>query len=87
MVVSMSTREADMAVLTTLCETLDERIDRLLGSHGEAWPPLNSTTTHAVIEELIARVNGLEEALHAVALELESVAPEGARGGAPTADE
>ena len=76
-----------MAVLTTPCETLDERIDRLLGSRGEAWPPLHSATTHAAIAELIARVNGLEEALHAVALELESVAPEGARSDAPTAGE
>lgn len=65
-----------MAALVTPCETLCERVDRLVGSHSDSWPPLHSTTTHAAITELIARVNGLEEAIHAMALEIQALTDE-----------
>ena len=57
--------------MTTLVETLDERVERLVCSHGDSWPPLHSTTMHETIAELIARSDGLEKAIHAMALEIQ----------------
>ena len=65
-----------MTALVTPRETLDERVDRLVCSYSDSWPPLHSTTTHAAIAELIGRVVGLEEALHAMALEVERLESE-----------
>ena len=63
-----------MSTLTSPAESIDERVDRLLSSHSERWPPLHSTATPVAIGEIIGRVAGLEEAMHEIALELEKLA-------------
>jgi hypothetical protein len=52
-------------------ETIHEQVVRLVGLHSEAWPPLHSATVRATLSEVVARVVGLEEALRAIALEVE----------------
>jgi hypothetical protein len=73
---SVSGRETMMSTLTSHSETIDERVDRLVQSHSEHWPPLHSTPTHSAIEEIIGRVAGLEAAVHEIALELRKLASE-----------
>jgi len=62
-----------MPTLTSPSETLDDRIDRLVQSHSHRWPPLHSTPTHAAIGEIIERVVGLEQAIHEIARELQTL--------------
>ena len=76
-----------MADLLTPCETFPERVDRLMRSHSDSWPPRHSSTTHTAIAELIARVDGLEEAIHAMAVEIQRLAAERDRLDAHTIDD
>jgi hypothetical protein len=75
-----------MTTLATPRETLDERVDRLLCSRGYSWPPLHSATMHNAISELIARADGLEEAIRAMALEIETLTADRNRLQAHTPD-
>jgi hypothetical protein len=63
-----------MSALMSPCETIEERVDRLLSSHSESWPPLASNSTHTAIGEIIGRVVALEEAMREIALELHTLA-------------
>jgi hypothetical protein len=56
--------------------TLYERVDHDLRSHKGlgAQPLLATTSTQAAIHELIARTEGLEEAVREIALEVEKLA-------------
>jgi len=74
-----------MTTLASPWETLDEQVDRLVCSHGESWPLLHSIPIHTAIVELIARADGLEDALHAMALEVQRLAAECDRLEAQTA--
>jgi len=65
-----------MPALVTPSETLHERVERLVCSDRETWPPLHSTSTQAAIAELIERVDGLGEAVHAMAREIERLSAE-----------
>ena len=60
-----------MTSLSSPCETVDERVDRLIGSRGGFWPPRHTTTTNEAIAGLIARQQSLEEAIREVATELQ----------------
>jgi len=60
-----------MAALESPCETVVERVERLLGSRDDDWPPLHTTAIHAVIEHLISRDQRLEQAIRDVAVELQ----------------
>ena len=60
-----------MTALGSSCETVDERVERLIGSRGGSWPPRHSTTTNEAIAELIARQQSLEEAIREIAIELQ----------------
>jgi hypothetical protein len=53
-------------------ETLYERVDELIGAHKH--PLLSTTGTHAALDELIARVEGHEEAIREIAREVEELA-------------
>lgn len=57
-------------------KTLSERVDRLVRSHSDSWPPLHSAATPVAIAEIIDRVDGLEQAIHAMALEIQRLATE-----------
>jgi hypothetical protein len=61
-------------------EPLHEHAARLVCSHGNAWPPRHSSSTHAAIAQLIARVEGLEDAVAAVALAVEKLQEPPSRG-------
>ena len=65
-----------MTSVDTPWETLNERVARLVCSHTECWPPLHSTPTHTVIAELIARTDGLEDAVRVLALEIQQLTAE-----------
>ena len=65
-----------MTSLDTPWETLDERVARLVCSRTESWPPLHSTPTPTAIAELIARTDGLEDAVCALALEVQQLTAE-----------
>ena len=60
-----------MTALESPCETVVERVERLLGSRDDFWPPLHTTAIHEVIEHLIARDQRLEQAIREVAVELQ----------------
>jgi hypothetical protein len=59
--------------MEALDETLYERVDEIISSHKGlgASPLLATTTTHAVIQELIARNDGLEKAVREIALDVQ----------------
>lgn len=57
----------------TLDETLCARVDELIRSH-KGVPLLSTTGSRALIEELAARSEGLEEAIRQIALEAQKVA-------------
>ena len=65
-----------MTTLDSPCETVDERVERLIGSRGGSWPPRHTTTTNEAIAGLIARQQSLEEAIREIALELHEIAME-----------
>jgi len=65
-----------MSTLTSPAESIDERLDRLVSSRSDSWPPLHSTATAVAIGEIIRRVAGIEDAMHEIALELQKLAPE-----------
>lgn len=62
--------------MESLSATLYERVEGRLSSHkGSGAEPLLATTgTYAAIHELIARTEGLEEAVREIALEVERLA-------------
>ena len=60
-----------MTALESPCETVFERVERLLGSRDDCWPPLHTTAIHEVIEQLIARNQRLEQAIREIAVELQ----------------
>ena len=62
-----------MGTLETEYETLYNRVDSLICSHKGAQPLLATTTTET-IRELIARSEGLEQAVREIALEVEELA-------------
>jgi hypothetical protein len=76
-----------MTTLVTAWETLDERVDRLVCSRSDAWPPLHSTPSQTVIAELIVRTDGLEDAVRALALEVQRLMAENDRLEAHTSNE
>ena len=71
-----------MTTTATPSETLSDRVHRLVRSHVDCWPPLHSSTTPAAIAEIIEHIDGLEEAIHAMALEIQRLVLE---GGGPEA--
>ena len=60
-----------MTTLESPCETVYERVDRLISSRDSRWPPLHTTATHHVIAQLIARDQCLEQAIREIAVELQ----------------
>jgi hypothetical protein len=60
-----------MTTLDPSCETVDERVERLIGSRGGSWPPRHTTTTNEAIAGLIARQQSLEEAIREIAMEVQ----------------
>lgn len=60
-----------MPTLDSPRETVDERVDRLIGSRGGSWPPRHTTTISDAIAALIAREQCLEEAIREIAIELQ----------------
>jgi hypothetical protein len=76
-----------VTALVTPCETLSERVDRLVRSHSDSWPPLHSSTTPGAIAEIIVHIDGLEEAIHAMAMEIQRLAIERDRLEAHTMDD
>ena len=63
-----------MTALEFPCETVCERVERLLASRDDSWPPLHTTPTHEVIEHLIVRNQRLEQAIREIAIELQRLA-------------
>ena len=61
--------------METLDTTLYERVDTIICSHkgSGAQPLLATTNTHAAIQELIARSEGLEKAIREIALDLQKL--------------
>ena len=76
-----------MTALATPCETLCERVDRLVRSHSDSWPPLHSATTLTAIAEIIVRIDGLEQAIHEMALEIQALSVERDRLEVHTTDD
>lgn len=62
-----------MGTIDTQYQTLSDRVDNLIHSHKDVQPLLATTTTHATIRELIARSQGLEEAVREIAREVEEL--------------
>jgi len=60
-----------MTTLDSPRETVDERVDRLIGSRGGSWPLRHTTTINEAIAGLIARQQSLEEAIREIAMELQ----------------
>jgi predicted sugar kinase len=69
--------------METLEETLCERVDEAIESHKGLL--LSTTGPVAAIGELVTRVEGLEEAIREIALEVQRLA-DSQKGGAPTRD-
>jgi hypothetical protein len=63
-----------MATLESPCETIYERVERLIGARDGCWPPLHTTPTHDVIAGLVARDQCLEQAIREIAVELQRLA-------------
>ncbi len=61
--------------MDTLDAALDERVDSIIRSHKGigAQPLLATTSTHAVIHELIARSEGLEKAVREIAFDVQKL--------------
>jgi hypothetical protein len=64
-----------VSALRTPYETLSDRVQQLLASHGDAWPPRYSASTSDAIAQLIDRIDVLERALREMALEIERRSP------------
>jgi predicted sugar kinase len=60
--------------METLTDTLLVRVDRLIEARTDHWPLLSTTTTSEAIGELAARVDGLENAVREIALEVQRLA-------------
>ena len=69
--IGVQPREGMMTALEFPCETVFERVERLLASRDDSWPPLHTTPTHEVFERLIARNQRLEQAIREIAVELQ----------------
>ena len=72
--IGVQPREGTMTALEFPCETVFERVERLLASRDDSWPPLHTTPTHEVIEHLIVRNQRLEQAIREIAIELQRLA-------------
>ena len=55
-------------------DTLYARVDELVESHKGQEPLLSTMGTQALVEELVSRTHGLEQAVRAIALEVEKLA-------------
>jgi hypothetical protein len=69
-----ATEEVDMAALETHYEALSERVDGIICSHRSVQPLLATTPQHHTIRELVARTEGLEQAVREIAREVEELA-------------
>ena len=58
--------------MAVACETMCDRVDELISAY--KGPLLMSTGTRAAVEELIARSEGLENAIRELALEVQELA-------------
>jgi hypothetical protein len=76
-----------VTALATPSETLSERVDRLVCSRGDSWPPLHSAAAPVAIAEIIAHVDSLEEAIHAMTQEIQRLAAESDRREAHMMDD
>ena len=76
-----------MTTTATPSETLSERVDRLVRSHSDSWPPLHSAASPVAIAEIIEHIDGLEQAIHAMALEIQRLAAEADRPEAHAMDD
>jgi predicted sugar kinase len=68
---TVSSKESAME---TVYDTLYERVDELIRSHKGVHPVLSTTAIHVVIAELVARSEGLEQAIREIALEVQELA-------------
>jgi hypothetical protein len=55
-----------------VCETLAERVEVLIAAHKN--PLLTTSGTHGAITEILERIEGLENALREIALEVQEIA-------------
>ena len=55
-------------------DTLYERVDELVESHKGQEPLLSTMGTQALVEELVSRTHGLEQAVREIAREVEKLA-------------
>ncbi len=60
--------------MESLEATLYERVDQLVQSHKGQEPLLSTMGTQALVEELVSRTHGLEQAVREIALEVEKLA-------------
>jgi predicted sugar kinase len=67
-IIDLSTKESGM---DTVYATLYERVDELIRSHKDEHSVLSTAGTQVAIAELVARSEGLEQALREIALEVE----------------
>ena len=72
-----------MEALETRCETLSERVDGLIRAYKGGQPLRATTTRYETIRELIARTEGLEQAVREIAREVEGLEAEHERDLAP----
>jgi hypothetical protein len=61
-------------VMSTVYATLYERVDELIRSHKSEHAVLSTAGTQVAIAELVARSEGLEQALREIALEVQQLA-------------
>ncbi len=66
--IDLSTKESGM---DTVYATLYERVDELIRSHKSEHAVLSTAGTQVAIAELVARSEGLEQALREIAQEVE----------------
>ena len=66
--IELSTKESGM---DTVYATLYERVDELIRSHKSEHAVLSTAGTQVAIAELVARSEGLEQALREIAQEVE----------------
>jgi hypothetical protein len=59
--------------METLNDTLLERVDTLIEARTGHWPLRSTTTTSEAIGELAARVDGLENAIREMAVEIQKL--------------
>ena len=60
------------AAMEGVYETLADRVDVLIGAHKN--PLLTTSGTHGAITEILERLEGLENALREIALEVQEIA-------------